>query len=304
MLRAPFLVSSLSHSRDALKIMWGDGASTVMPSLWLRAMVRDPEYFSESSSMYKDHHLDFLLREAVITGAAPTAQPDGNLGSGIEISWDDHKSVFDASWLRAQDASICSGLRNQELDQILWDSSCTQIPEYTFADKDVHFESWMIDLRKYGMLVIQDVPNSEEGLREFMHKIGPLKQRYHPTDIFTINSKPERAALDIHGYGSKPLNAHTDTSQYPTPAKLLTLLGIEYFAPVKDTVTFFADGFRVIQDLRQEEPEAFKILATTLHRFGRRRIGVEERVIRQIYQYISGTFNIRPPRFYLIVFMK
>ena len=300
MLRAPFLVKSLSHSRDAVKIVWGDNATSLMPSTWLRSMVRDSEFFSESSSMYMDHHLDFILKETVVTGAKATSQPDGDLGSGIEISWDDHASVFDSSWLRVQDPSILSSeLRNKDLDPVSWDGSCTHIPEYTFSEKDTHFDSWMKDLRKYGLLVVRDVPNSDKGLRDFMHKIGPLRQRYHPIDYFTLVSVPERAALDIHGYGLKPFNAHTDTSQYPTPAKLLALLGIEYFAPVKDTTTFFADGFKIIEDLREKDPNSFELLTTTLKRFGRRRMGVEEPCDpKDLPQYLWDIQHSCPPIFY------
>ena len=109
-----------------------------------------------------------------------------------------------------------------------------------------------------------------------MHKIGPLRQRYHPTDVFTLITQQKKVAVDIHAYGAKTLGAHTDTSYYKMPARIESFLCLEYSAPKKDTVNYFVDSYRVIEDLRHEDPETFHILTTTKLRQGRRRTEVEE----------------------------
>lgn len=275
MLRAPFLVKDLSHSREALNVIWKDGANSVFPSTWLRSSLREPEFFSASSSMYTDSHLDLMAKDVPIKETSLTDQPDGGPGNGVSISWEDQCSVFDASWLRAQDTANWSGLRDERLNPVQWDNT-VQMPEYDFANKDSQFESWMIDLRRYGILVVRGVPTTEQGMRDFMQKIGPLKQRYHPTDIFTLMTEPEKIAVDMHAYGPKPLSAHTDTTYHLMPAKFIALLGVEYSAPISDTVTFYGDGSKVVEDLRREDPESFEILSTTKYRLSRRRVGVEE----------------------------
>ena len=227
-------------------MLWEDGASSSFTSTWLRASIRDPQYFSATSSMYKEEHLPFVCKDAPITSAELGAQPDdgdvdgGPLAgpnAGVKVSWEDHTSVFDASWLRAQDQDplASSGLVGAQMNQLHWDGTA-KIPEYDHADKDTLFESWMGDLQKYGLLIVKGAPTTEKGMRDFMQKIGPLRQRYHPTDVFTLTTQPKKVAVDIHAYGAKPLGAHTDTSYYKTPARMESIMCLEYSAPVKDTV--------------------------------------------------------------------
>ena len=82
--------------------------------------------------------------------------------------------------------------------------------------------------------------------------IGPLWQRYHPTNVFYMRSAhTQGAALDYDSYGSGYLAAHTDTTYQMgrKPVRIETLMGVEYNAPKQDTINFFADGFKVSKTL-------------------------------------------------------
>lgn len=268
MLRAPFLVRALSHSPRNLCITWKDGVESVFPNAWLRSNVRDDRFFDKSMT-YNYDHLSFVKQDAPITSAG---QQDN---VSVKVRWEDHTSDFDTSWLRAQD--IANAPKNKEnLELELWDHSLN-IPEYDYLDRGNELTSWMRDLKKYGIILVNGVPRSEKGFKDVMHMIGPLRRRYHPTDILRLEAgNAKYKAVDPTAYGNIQLTAHIDHTYLQSPAKIIGFLCVNYNAPEKDTVSYFANSIRVAEDLRKSDPEAFHILSSTAFRRARRRIGVEE----------------------------
>lgn len=150
------------------------------------------------------------------------------------------------------------------------------IPRYDYAQKDEKFESWMTDLRRYGLVILDNTPPTEDGMVDFMHMIGPLRQRYHPTNVFEAAMSPKHLEVDYHSYGPVPIYAHTDTSYYRAPPRLQVFNYTDYDAPKEDTVSYFVDGFKVLEDISREDPEAYKLVTSTIVRQARRRMSVEE----------------------------
>jgi len=73
MLRAAFVVNSLSHCSCALRVLWKDGAESVYPSTWLRSTVRDERFFNQTSLMYEASHLSFAAStDATLKNASVT----------------------------------------------------------------------------------------------------------------------------------------------------------------------------------------------------------------------------------------
>jgi len=156
MLRAPFLVRALSHSPRNLRITWKDGVESVFPNAWLRSNVRDDRFFDKSMT-YNYDHLSFVKQDAPIT----SARQQDNVS--VKVRWEDHTSDFDTSWLRAQD--IANAPKNKEnLELELWDHSLN-IPEYDYLDRGNELTSWMRDLKKYGIILVNGVPRSEKGFK-------------------------------------------------------------------------------------------------------------------------------------------
>ena len=115
------------------------------------------------------------------------------------------------------------------------------------------------------------------GLTRLLFNTGPLRQRYHPIDTIELFADHKLSQEnDRDNYGSGTHAAHTDHSYYANPAKISCLLPKRYNAPVQDTVNFFIDNVKVIEDLREEDPEAFELLSTVPIRLARRRLTVQE----------------------------
>ena len=110
-----------------------------------------------------------------------------------------------------------------------------------------------------------------------MFTTGQIRQRYHPTDIVDVTADQkvsEEIDRDAYGFGSHA--PHMDHGYYRNPGKISCLLGSRYNAPVHDTVNFFIDNVKVIDDLRDEDPDAFELLRNVPIRTSRRRLTVQE----------------------------
>ena len=261
MLRAPFIVRTLSNCRQFVRV----------PNRWLRSSIRDEPFFDQKSCSYQHSHLDFLTKGATISHAQQTKD-----GDNVEVQWEHHTSVFYASWLRAQDLSIASSLLPSEYQQVLWGHE-VEIPEFDYSHRGDQVVDWMLGLKKWGLIVIRGVPINEKGWLDCMHTIGPIVRRYHPTDIITQRAGDKKAiATDPVGYGQDFLGCHTDTTYCKPPVRLVSFLCTEYSTPEDDMINFFADGFKLVQEFRNDNPDEFQLLSTVMWRTARHRLGVEE----------------------------
>ena len=81
--------------------------------------------------MYGYNHLPFVATPAYVTGAE---QVEDSGEAGVKVTWPDHSSVFNASWLRAQDVTLnhsCFPKLFQEKQL----SSGDKLPEYHFDER-------------------------------------------------------------------------------------------------------------------------------------------------------------------------
>ena len=144
MMRASFIVRTLSNCRQFVRVTWGDGAKSTFPNMWLRSSIRDEPFFDQKSCSYQHSHLDFLTKGASISYAQQSKDEDN-----VEVQWEDHTSVFDASWLRAQDLSISSSLLPSEYQQVLWGHE-VKIPEFDYS----HRGEQVMDCRGVGRCLV------------------------------------------------------------------------------------------------------------------------------------------------------
>ncbi|KAK3726498.1 hypothetical protein QZH41_003893 [Actinostola sp. cb2023] len=291
MLRAPFRVASLSHCKDFLKVKWQDGAVSQFPSVWLRNSVRDPNVFDAQTFIHQQKDFArFITKDSTILHA--DNKPDSE---DVMVDWEDHRTAFNASWLRARDLANSKQLSAGNPNLVMWDASDKLSITYDFAERREKLYSWMNDLRKYGIAFFKGVPPNEKGLQELLETVGQVMQRSHPVNVLTIkvdNSNIED--IDVHIYTAKAHPVHNDTSYYPIPARISGLLASQYSAPAgaADTLNFFVDSVKVIEDIRKEDPEAYELLSTLPVRLSRRRMTLQEPCEPQrvrVYNYESMT---------------
>ena len=235
--------------------------------------MRDSKFF-DGSCEYHPEHFTFVRKGLPIVAADHTG--DGK-EEYIRVQWEDHSTSFSVPWLRVQDAQNLKDLVKPVVEEALWTSG-NELPQYEFSAKEECFESWMNDLRKWGVICVHGCPRTEKGVVDFLTMIAPLWLRsYHPTGatVVHLQATPKSKSIQLV-YAVKDLEMHTDYLDYFPSPKIAGLLCTELNAPKLDTKTFVADGFKVLQDLRQEDPETFHVLSTTPLRRGRHRLVIEE----------------------------
>ena len=273
MLRTSFSVRALSHSPRLLRVTWGDGTESAYPSTWLRASVRDPQFFHDSCE-YHPEHSDFIMKGLPIVAAEHITGQAAE--ENIRVQWEDHSSSFIVPWLRVQDAQSLPKLSRSIVEEkILWTSE-NELPHHEFSTKEERFESWMNDLRKWGAIRVHGCPPTEKGIVDFLTMVGPLwKRLYHPIDVCTLQATPKTKSVQL-SYAVKNLEMHNNYIDYSPHPKLAAFLCTELNAPKLDTKTFLVDAFKVLEDIRQEDLETFHVLSTTPLRRARHRLTVEE----------------------------
>ena len=293
MLRTSFSVRALSHFPRQLRVTWGDGTESAYPSTWLRASVRDPQFFHDSCE-YHPEHSDFIMKGLPIVTVEHISDQDGE--ENIQVQWEDHRSSFSVPWLRVQDAQNLP--RSITEERILWTSE-NKLPQHEFSKKEECFASWMKDLRKWGMIRVHGCPPTEKGLVDFLTMVGPLwKRLYHPIDVCTLQATPKTKSVQL-SYAVKNLEMHNNYVDYSPHPKLAAFLCTELNAPKLDTKTFLVDAFKVLEDLRQEDPETFHILCTTPIRRGRHRLTVEEECDPSEVRMYQRNFMYEEPVVYM-----
>ncbi len=266
-LQAAFKLRALAHSPRVLRVKWGDGVESAYPSTWLRASVRDPDFFDSQTCEYLPKHFPFIAEGHPIVGAEHTEDQEN-----VNVVWSDHTSSFSIPWLRVQDAQNSRHLAKPVVKEVLWTSKDT-LPEYHYSETDEKFESMMKDLRRWGTLLVHGCPTTDEGLLELMQRIGVPLRRKQPstTGVFQVLHRPKARQVQL---AQVTFEAHTDEVEYSPLPRFVCLLSIELDAPVKSTKTFIVDAFKVAEDLRREDQETFDILSSTPFQHGRHRCHV------------------------------
>jgi len=285
-----FNVRALSHFPRLLRVTWGDGTESTYPSTWLRASVRDSQFFDDSCEYHQGHSA--FVRKGLPIVAVEHAAEGGE--ENIRVQWEDHSTSFSVPWLRVQDTQNLKDLVKPIVEEALWTSE-NELPRYEYSAKEECFESWMKDLRKWGAICVHGCPLTEKGVVDFLTMIAPLWPRmYHPMNVTHLQATPKTKSVQL-SYAVKHLELHTDYADYFPPPKLVGLLCTELNAPKQYTTTFIADGFKVLQDLRQVDPEAFHVLSTTPLRRGRHRLVTEEECDPSKVRMYQRSFILEEP---------
>jgi len=232
-----------------------DGRTESLHPLWLRERCRDPASIDLRTQQRLQDPSDFdpNLRVTALAQPAP--------GMFHVTFSDGHQASFSAADLLAE-AALAPGSHDIPAAR-LWDGSLSELPRarWRAAPGDAELAAWLESFLSYGFIVFEGVP-TEPGM---VLKVGVQFGFTRETNfgaLFNVRSTPD--ANDL-AYTSIALDPHTD-NPYRTPVPGIQLL----HCLVNETsggLSTLVDGFAVAQALRAEEPEAFRILATTPVRF-------------------------------------
>ena len=145
-----------------------------------------------------------------------------------------------------------------------WNSSLNNIKNFSY--KDNFFESkemydLLISFYKFGFVVISEVPTQDNFIVKFANSIGSVR-RTNFGEYFDVKSKPDPNDL---AYTSLHLAPHTD-NPYRNPVPCIQLLHcIEN--EVSGGFSTLVDGYTVTEDLKNENPDFYKILTEVKVKF-------------------------------------
>ena len=235
-----------------LKLTWADGLSADYLYLWLRDNC--PSGFHPQT---KERTFDLL---SVSDDLAPLASwlEDGDL----VIDWREggHRSRFAGAWLRAHRPGT-SRPDPASPSPRLWDrESLGQIPQadaFLLCDSDAALLDWMRSFADSGLALVTGLGDDPAFSRAVGERVGFLRRTNFGLD-FSVESKADPNNL---AYTALALQLHTDLSNQELPP------GYQFLHCQTNQAegggSLFADGYKIIEDLRQQHPQAFKVLSET-----------------------------------------
>lgn len=242
-------VTNLTVRTDTLVVTWTDGTTTQFPTIWLRDNC--------PSGLHPDTHerlLDLLAVEE--TPVLISAALENN-AAVLEYA-DGHISCMPMSLITAHRPGQPAADAGDVLAQ-LWraDHGAANIarhPATPILSSDLALKKWMQDTAAYGLTIIDHLQDRANAGVEIAERIGFLRATNFGTTFEVVN-KPDPNNL---AYTSVALPLHTDLPNQEVPP------GYQFLHCLANEATgggsLFADGFAMAEDLRDEDPEAFRLL--------------------------------------------
>jgi gamma-butyrobetaine dioxygenase len=60
--------------------------------------------------------------------------------------------------------------------------------------------TWLEKMRDLGVSMIDNAPKNENGFQSLIERVGAFRQRYHPTNVFTMDKSNKLAQGIQHSY--------------------------------------------------------------------------------------------------------
>ncbi|MFL6183035.1 MAG: TauD/TfdA family dioxygenase [Actinomycetes bacterium] len=187
---------------------------------------------------------------------APVEAALADGGSVLVVEWNDgHTSSYSLSWLHENDYSNGSDSLNYTVT--LWTSELSSLPRFEHADvvgkPDVQLR-YLEAVREYGAAIVTHTPSVDGEVARFAEAIGHVRE--------TAFERVHNVRHDPKGYNvahtALELKPHSDLPSYHWPPSIQLL----HFLVNESTggESTLVDGWRVLADLRAENPEAFDTL--------------------------------------------
>ncbi|MGH8202646.1 MAG: TauD/TfdA family dioxygenase [Steroidobacteraceae bacterium] len=252
-------ITEIHWTPSALILKWSDGDRVELASVWLRDNLRQDRDSGNGQRLIDvaDLPLTPRIRHAALQAAA------------VRVEWEDDAAddaagaSFDLDWLANQVAAI-DGARTLPQPR-LWPDGGSRDAARDFAwatleaarDTVAIQVSWLARLVTDGLAFLSEVPAEPGAILATVPLIGQVAETNYGL-LFDVRAVPEPENL---AYSDRGLGLHTD-NPYREPVPGFQALHVLVAAP-DGGESLFADGFALAQRLREEDPDAFEILAQT-----------------------------------------
>lgn len=240
----------LRHDARMLEILWDDGSTGRFPYLWLLD--------SDPAGLHPDTKERIADLTAVPVDAAPVEATIA--GDDMTITWahDNKVTVFEAGWLRAhQPGQRRPDPANTGFHKWRSDLGADNIPRANadaVLNDDTALRDWLVQTRRYGYSIVEGLADTIDAGTDVAKRIGFLRETNFGL-TFEVMSKPNPNNL---AYTPIALPLHTDLTNQELPP------GFQFLHCLKNEAvgggSLFCDGYAIADDLRNDDPEAFRIL--------------------------------------------
>ncbi|MWJ27568.1 DUF971 domain-containing protein [Halomonas sp. ZH2S] len=240
-------LASATPDTGSIQLKWQNGDTTQLPWLWLRdhcacAECRHPQ-----------------TRERLYIPLVPIAvAPEMNVINGhLRLTWaDGHRSAFHGGWLHQRRPEVA--LPNVLPEASAWRDHFTpeRIEHAAFLTEKGE-QAWLTAILRDGLALLTDGPLVEEEVSRLAEKIGPQRATNFG-DRFDVRSKPNP---NNAAYTAVGLALHIDLPNWHHPPDIQLLYCLQNGASGGESL--FADGVRVVEALRAQDPSALRTLSET-----------------------------------------
>jgi len=245
-------VEILDSNKNALKAYWENAKTTSFHYLWLRDNC--PTNFHPDT---KESTFDLL---SVSENIHPKHVEFDTENLHIDWSEGEHRSSFPLTWLYKH-AYSGDLQKDQSTNYISWSKDFAErVPRVDYNQvikEDSALLEWMQTLDKYGLTIVENMPNTEEAVSDTAGRISFLRKTNFGT-TFDVQSKPKPINL---AYTAMALPLHTDLCNQELPPGYQFLHCLANDSEGGESI--YVDSLRVMEDMRDEEPEKFRLLAET-----------------------------------------
>ncbi|KAG7395529.1 hypothetical protein PHYBOEH_003669 [Phytophthora boehmeriae] len=262
-------------NENAVRVTFEDGATAKFHKLWLRDHCRCEHCLHPET---QQRQLD--------TASIPLDAPFHRLevteaGDAVTINWDAPvrgtpctASEFDAQWLRDHAYALESGneadfatgpypksYRQPRLTtKKLWGGDGLRLPSHEYHNCMENLEPLMRDLYTYGLVRVKGTPATMDATEKFSTKIGFVLRTIYGT-MWTTNPTSDNEDYNDTASTNLELLHHTDGTYIRDPP------GLQIFNCIAQAgeggESRYVDSFHVVETLRKENPEAFRVLSQT-----------------------------------------
>jgi gamma-butyrobetaine dioxygenase len=245
-----FYIESVVLIDRAIQVRWNDGIDTAYHYIWLRDNC--PSAFHPQTG---ERSFDLL---SISQDIYPLSVSFDTNTLTIEWSEQEHISCFEQRWLR----EFCySGELAKDHSSSYQSWNCEfidHIPMYNQQDimsSDNALYEWMSALDKHGLTIINGMPDDSEAVIQTAKRIDYLRQTNFGMTFDVIS---EKSPINI-AYTSLSLPLHTDlpNQELPPGYQFLHFLSNESVGGEST----FVDGLKVLEGLREDHPEYFRLLS-------------------------------------------
>ena len=243
-------IQNVSATNSGIQVRWNDKTQSTFHYVWLRD--NDPRNRTPNGQIVHD---PFTISLDVVPAAI-------DVDHSVHILWpgQNERSTYTAEWLRSNSYDACH-VTERRMTRKTWNAAeiAGRVPYHDYrrvAKDQPSLRGLLFSVWEHGFAVLSNVPTDDQMVLEVAGLFGHVRETNYGKmfDLVGVPSAEDR------GHDNKRLQPHVD-NPYRDPAPTVQLL--HYLVNDADGgENTLADGFRIAEQLRSDNPEAFALLTT------------------------------------------